>query len=164
MLSTRKVQMICYLKSFHIAFWCIYKFINFFYFRQDYFEIFAPKCSRCDQPIIEDFISTLNSHWHTKCFKCMVSTMGLNYFKLLYRFKLLFLKLNVLILNSTYPQTSLVAWKQIVYWPLPCSSSMVSVCKGKNSDRGQVGHMLLNETLWYEIWIWGWAPVLSDCF
>ncbi|XP_067931001.1 leupaxin-like [Watersipora subatra] len=40
------------------------------YCRNDYFEMFAPKCGGCEQPIIEDFISTLNTHWHPQCFRC----------------------------------------------------------------------------------------------
>ena len=48
----------------------------FFYCRNDYFDMFAPKCGGCGLPIIEDFISTLNTQWHTQCFRCKVSNMS----------------------------------------------------------------------------------------
>lgn len=40
------------------------------YCRQDYFDMFAPKCGGCNQPITENYISALNSQWHPDCFVC----------------------------------------------------------------------------------------------
>jgi len=41
------------------------------YCREDYFRLFAPKCSGCNKAIIENYISALNGHWHPHCFACM---------------------------------------------------------------------------------------------
>ncbi|XP_057295864.1 paxillin-like isoform X3 [Hydractinia symbiolongicarpus] len=41
------------------------------YCRDDYFKMFAPKCSGCNQAIIDNYISALNGHWHPQCFVCM---------------------------------------------------------------------------------------------
>lgn len=41
------------------------------YCREDYFRLFAPKCSGCNEAIIENYISALNGHWHPHCFACM---------------------------------------------------------------------------------------------
>lgn len=38
--------------------------------REDYFRLFAPKCSGCNEAIIENYISALNGHWHPHCFAC----------------------------------------------------------------------------------------------
>ncbi|CAD5113669.1 DgyrCDS2829 [Dimorphilus gyrociliatus] len=38
--------------------------------RKDYFEMFAPKCSSCDNVIRNNYISALNKHWHPECFVC----------------------------------------------------------------------------------------------
>ncbi|KAL0272604.1 UNVERIFIED_CONTAM: hypothetical protein PYX00_005511 [Menopon gallinae] len=40
------------------------------YCRDDYFDMFAPKCGGCNRPIMENYISALNSQWHTTCFVC----------------------------------------------------------------------------------------------
>ncbi|KAL3858007.1 hypothetical protein ACJMK2_012625 [Sinanodonta woodiana] len=40
------------------------------YCRADYFEMFAPKCGGCGRPIMENYISALNRHWHPDCFAC----------------------------------------------------------------------------------------------
>ncbi|EEB16790.1 Paxillin, putative [Pediculus humanus corporis] len=40
------------------------------YCREDYFDMFAPKCGGCNRPIMENYISALNSQWHTDCFVC----------------------------------------------------------------------------------------------
>ena len=45
------------------AWWC----------RDDYYELFAPKCGGCGHPISEQFITALNQQWHTQCFVCAVS-------------------------------------------------------------------------------------------
>ncbi|KAK6625404.1 hypothetical protein RUM43_005701 [Polyplax serrata] len=40
------------------------------YCRDDFFDMFAPKCGGCNRPIMENYISALNSQWHTDCFVC----------------------------------------------------------------------------------------------
>ncbi|XP_054741557.1 leupaxin isoform X2 [Anastrepha obliqua] len=40
------------------------------YCRNDYFEMFAPKCNGCNRAIMENYISALNSQWHPDCFVC----------------------------------------------------------------------------------------------
>ncbi|GAB6030096.1 hypothetical protein CHUAL_005775 [Chamberlinius hualienensis] len=40
------------------------------YCRDDYFEMFAPKCGGCSRPIMENYISALNTQWHPECFVC----------------------------------------------------------------------------------------------
>ena len=44
--------------------------------RDDYFELFAPKCGACERPILESFVSALGKQWHPECFNCMVSYGG----------------------------------------------------------------------------------------
>jgi len=41
------------------------------YCRDDYYGLFAPKCSGCDRAIMDNYISALNGHWHPECFVCM---------------------------------------------------------------------------------------------
>lgn len=43
------------------------------YCRDDYFDMFAPKCGACNRAIMENYISALNSQWHPDCFVCRVS-------------------------------------------------------------------------------------------
>ncbi|KAI0216929.1 Paxillin [Lamellibrachia satsuma] len=38
--------------------------------REDYFELFAPKCGGCSRPIMDNFISALGRQWHPECFVC----------------------------------------------------------------------------------------------
>ncbi|XP_037913636.1 transforming growth factor beta-1-induced transcript 1 protein [Hermetia illucens] len=40
------------------------------YCRNDYFDMFAPKCNGCNRPIMENYISALNAQWHADCFVC----------------------------------------------------------------------------------------------
>ncbi|XP_066906018.1 leupaxin isoform X2 [Halyomorpha halys] len=40
------------------------------YCRDDYFEMFAPKCGGCSRPIMENYISALSMQWHQDCFVC----------------------------------------------------------------------------------------------
>ncbi|XP_044734504.1 leupaxin-like isoform X3 [Chrysoperla carnea] len=40
------------------------------YCREDYFDMFAPKCGGCSRAIMENYISALNSQWHPDCFVC----------------------------------------------------------------------------------------------
>ncbi|XP_050408909.1 leupaxin isoform X1 [Patella vulgata] len=38
--------------------------------RDDYYSLFAPKCGGCGRPIMDNYISALNRHWHPECFVC----------------------------------------------------------------------------------------------
>uniref|UniRef100_A0A1B6BX18 LIM zinc-binding domain-containing protein n=1 Tax=Clastoptera arizonana TaxID=38151 RepID=A0A1B6BX18_9HEMI len=40
------------------------------YCRDDYFDMFAPKCGGCNRPIMENYVSALSSQWHADCFVC----------------------------------------------------------------------------------------------
>nr|XP_018909108.1 PREDICTED: leupaxin-like isoform X2 [Bemisia tabaci] len=40
------------------------------YCRDDYFNLFAPKCGACSRPIMENYVSALSSQWHADCFVC----------------------------------------------------------------------------------------------
>ncbi|RZC32829.1 paxillin, partial [Asbolus verrucosus] len=40
------------------------------YCRDDYFDMFAPKCGACNRAIMENYISALNAQWHPDCFVC----------------------------------------------------------------------------------------------
>ncbi|XKL60243.1 hypothetical protein PGB90_001259 [Kerria lacca] len=40
------------------------------YCRDDYFNMFAPKCGACLRPIMENYVSALSSQWHSSCFVC----------------------------------------------------------------------------------------------
>lgn len=52
------------------------------YCRNDYFDMFAPKCSGCNRSIMENYISALNAQWHPTCFVCRVSWLGRRRWKL----------------------------------------------------------------------------------
>ncbi|CAB3359744.1 Hypothetical predicted protein [Cloeon dipterum] len=43
------------------------------YCKDDYFDMFAPKCGGCSRAIMENYISALNTQWHPDCFVCRVS-------------------------------------------------------------------------------------------
>ncbi|KRY36134.1 Paxillin [Trichinella spiralis] len=38
--------------------------------RQDYFAYFALRCQACQQPLMNNYITALNAHWHPHCFAC----------------------------------------------------------------------------------------------
>lgn len=38
--------------------------------RDCYSNKLAPKCKRCNESIVDNFISALNGYWHLKCFVC----------------------------------------------------------------------------------------------
>jgi paxillin len=40
------------------------------YCQEDYYNMFAPKCSVCDQSITSEVISALGTTFHQHCFKC----------------------------------------------------------------------------------------------
>lgn len=50
------------------------------YCRNDYFDMFAPKCAGCNRAIMENYISALNSQWHAECFVCRVSHFFYKFF------------------------------------------------------------------------------------
>lgn len=45
------------------------------YCRRDYYELFAPRCGACSNPILDSFISALNKQWHPECFVCRECSM-----------------------------------------------------------------------------------------
>lgn len=48
--------------------------------RNDYFDMFAPKCAGCNRAIMENYISALNAQWHADCFVCRVCDFSYFYF------------------------------------------------------------------------------------
>lgn len=58
------------------------------YCRDDYFDMFAPKCGGCNRAIMENYISALNSQWHPDCFVCRVGKRGETLLGLLFFFPL----------------------------------------------------------------------------
>ncbi|XP_015371717.1 PREDICTED: paxillin isoform X2 [Diuraphis noxia] len=40
------------------------------YCKDDYFDMFAPKCGGCNRPIMENYVSALSTQWHSSCFVC----------------------------------------------------------------------------------------------
>lgn len=62
------------------------------YCRNDYFEMFAPKCNGCNRAIMENYISALNSQWHPDCFVCRVSNVFRINFSI---FLMIFIKLSI---------------------------------------------------------------------
>ncbi|XP_030076956.1 leupaxin isoform X2 [Microcaecilia unicolor] len=38
--------------------------------RKDFLNIFSPRCSRCNQPVLDNYFSALNAAWHPECFVC----------------------------------------------------------------------------------------------
>jgi len=49
------------------------------YCREDYFELFAPKCGGCNTAITDNYISALSTQWHPECFVCRVSLFNESY-------------------------------------------------------------------------------------
>lgn len=43
------------------------------YCQQCFLTLFASRCQGCSKPILENYISALNSLWHPQCFVCRVS-------------------------------------------------------------------------------------------
>ncbi|KAH7645165.1 Transforming growth factor beta-1-induced transcript 1 protein [Dermatophagoides farinae] len=40
------------------------------YCREDFFKLFAPKCSGCAKPIEDNYVTALGGQWHQDCFVC----------------------------------------------------------------------------------------------
>ncbi|XP_069484954.1 leupaxin [Ambystoma mexicanum] len=40
------------------------------YCRKDFLTLFAPKCGGCSQPVIDKYLTAMNSIWHEECFVC----------------------------------------------------------------------------------------------
>ncbi|ORX47904.1 LIM-domain-containing protein [Piromyces finnis] len=47
------------------------------YCEEDYSRLFSKICQGCNEVIDEDFMSAMDMHWHTKCFKCHVCDKSL---------------------------------------------------------------------------------------
>ena len=56
------------------------------YCREDYFDMFAPKCGGCNRAIMENYISALNSQWHPDCFVCRVGIILVRFVYLIIKF------------------------------------------------------------------------------
>ncbi|XP_048381269.2 paxillin-like [Stegostoma tigrinum] len=55
------------------------------YCHKDYFNMFAPKCGSCDHPVLDNYLSALNSVWHPECFvcrDCLTPFAGASFFEL----------------------------------------------------------------------------------
>ncbi|XP_033115889.1 leupaxin-like [Anneissia japonica] len=48
------------------------------YCREDYFDMFAPKCGGCHRAIMENYMTALNAQWHPECFVCGECRMPFN--------------------------------------------------------------------------------------
>ncbi|XP_071945349.1 paxillin-like isoform X2 [Antedon mediterranea] len=48
------------------------------YCREDYFDMFAPKCGGCHRAIMENYMTALNTQWHPECFVCGECRMPFN--------------------------------------------------------------------------------------
>ncbi|XP_033627411.1 paxillin-like isoform X2 [Asterias rubens] len=48
------------------------------YCKEDYFDMFAPKCGGCHRAIMENYITALNVQWHPECFVCGECRMPFN--------------------------------------------------------------------------------------
>ncbi|KAE9415169.1 hypothetical protein Angca_009384 [Angiostrongylus cantonensis] len=42
------------------------------YCRRDFFRLFAPRCKGCENPIANNFVTALGTHWHPECFVCQM--------------------------------------------------------------------------------------------
>ncbi|XP_038056551.1 paxillin-like [Patiria miniata] len=51
---------------------------NKVYCKEDYFDMFAPKCGGCHRAIMENYITALNVQWHPECFVCGECRMPFN--------------------------------------------------------------------------------------
>ncbi|MBN3305842.1 PAXI protein, partial [Amia calva] len=40
------------------------------YCHEDFYRLFAPKCTGCGQPVKENYLSAVNGTWHPDCFVC----------------------------------------------------------------------------------------------
>ncbi|XP_004645839.1 leupaxin [Octodon degus] len=40
------------------------------YCRKDFLAMFSPKCSGCNQPVLENYLSAMDAVWHPECFVC----------------------------------------------------------------------------------------------
>ncbi|XP_049635695.1 leupaxin [Suncus etruscus] len=40
------------------------------YCRKDFLALFSPKCGGCNRPVLENYLSAMNTVWHPECFVC----------------------------------------------------------------------------------------------
>ncbi|XP_061895261.1 paxillin [Entelurus aequoreus] len=40
------------------------------YCRKDFYQLFAPKCAGCGEPVMEKYLTAANGTWHLECFVC----------------------------------------------------------------------------------------------
>ncbi|XP_042315031.1 leupaxin [Sceloporus undulatus] len=40
------------------------------YCQKDFLALFSPKCRGCDRPVMDQYLSALNTVWHPECFVC----------------------------------------------------------------------------------------------
>uniref|UniRef100_H2ZWN7 Leupaxin n=1 Tax=Latimeria chalumnae TaxID=7897 RepID=H2ZWN7_LATCH len=40
------------------------------YCRQDFFNLFSPRCGGCNRPVLDNYLSAVNTVWHPECFVC----------------------------------------------------------------------------------------------
>ncbi|XP_062053862.1 leupaxin isoform X2 [Lepus europaeus] len=40
------------------------------YCRKDFLAMFSPKCGGCNRPVLENYLSAMNTVWHPECFVC----------------------------------------------------------------------------------------------
>ncbi|NWI61309.1 LPXN protein, partial [Calyptomena viridis] len=46
------------------------------YCRQDFLDMFAPKCQGCEHPVTDNYLSALQGVWHPECFVCAECLSG----------------------------------------------------------------------------------------
>ncbi|TKC46085.1 hypothetical protein EI555_005408, partial [Monodon monoceros] len=40
------------------------------YCRKDFLAMFSPKCGGCNRPVLENYLSAMDTVWHPECFVC----------------------------------------------------------------------------------------------
>ena len=45
------------------------------YCSKDFYQLFAPKCTGCNLPVKENYLTAANGVWHPDCFVCAVSSL-----------------------------------------------------------------------------------------
>jgi hypothetical protein len=46
------------------------------YCRKDFLAMFSPKCGGCNRPVLENYLSAMNTVWHPECFVCGVCMLN----------------------------------------------------------------------------------------
>lgn len=68
----------CHSCSINLSDDCFLEINDFAYCKNCYVNELAPKCKKCNNAIVENFISALDSYWHPRCFVCFECGMGFN--------------------------------------------------------------------------------------